>query len=114
MMANGINLGWTSPSIILLTSDESPLPTGQITIGEVSWIASLVFAGSLMGGIFWGFIANIYGRKKPLILSSVPTVVRQNLSTHLHKTQLSHFFFIVILLFNTNQLIIFRSVGYLF
>lgn len=36
-----MNCGWTSPSILILTGDESPLPSGKISMEEASWIASL-------------------------------------------------------------------------
>lgn len=44
-------LGWSSPAIVLLTSDESPLPSGKISMVEGSWIASLTNLGGLVGNI---------------------------------------------------------------
>lgn len=43
-----MNCGWTSPSILILTGDESPLPSGKISMEEASWIASLSCFGGLL------------------------------------------------------------------
>lgn len=80
MMCHGISGGWSSPNIGLLTSDESPLPTGKISISEAAWMASLLCMGGLIGNILFGFITNTYGRKIPLILITIPGVV-SNTST---------------------------------
>lgn len=37
----GIGLGWFSPALPMLQSDESPLETGALTISDVSWIGSI-------------------------------------------------------------------------
>lgn len=71
----GITCGWTSPSLMILKSDESPLPTGKITMEEASWVASLVNAGGALGTLFFGPITNKFGRKNPLIAVAIPTIV---------------------------------------
>lgn len=72
----GVSIGWSSPNVVLLTSSDSPLPSGQISMEEASWIASLLCIGGLAGNIFFGFITNAFGRKIPLILISIPAMVR--------------------------------------
>lgn len=70
--------GWCSPNIMLLTSVDSPLPTGKITMMEASWVASLVCVGGLIGNCFFGVIlttTNAFGRKLPLIFITFPTIV---------------------------------------
>lgn len=37
----GLFEGWSSPSINLLTSPDTPLPSGQISIEQASWVASV-------------------------------------------------------------------------
>ncbi|XP_055302942.1 facilitated trehalose transporter Tret1-like [Sitodiplosis mosellana] len=71
----GVTCGWASPNIILLTTNETPLPSGKITMDEASWIASLLCVGGLIGNIFFGYITNRFGRKLPLIFISIPTVI---------------------------------------
>lgn len=75
-MAYGLSYGWASPSIMILTSEESPLPSGKITMEQSSWIAALPCAGGFFGNIIFGFITTYFGRKTPLILMAIPTVVR--------------------------------------
>lgn len=97
----GIICGWASPTIYLLTSNESPLPTGKISMNEASWIASLlvefnflIFSrhkarvkiifhsyvcfqaiGGFVGNMFFGYLANRFGRKGPLLFISIPMIV---------------------------------------
>lgn len=65
----------TSPSLMILKSDESPLPTGKITMDEASWVASLINAGGAFGTFFFGVVTNKFGRKNPLIAITIPTIV---------------------------------------
>lgn len=74
-VCEGIGVGWASPTINLLTSDDTPLPSGKIDMDEASWIASLLCVGGLIGNVLFGFIANKFGRKKPLLAISIPIVV---------------------------------------
>lgn len=71
----GIMNGWSSPAIYLFSSDDSPLPTGKITLDEASWITSLQAAGMAIGSMFVGRLTNRYGRKWPLILLTIPSIV---------------------------------------
>lgn len=45
--------GWTSPSLIKLTAEDSPIP---ITNDESSWIAAFLVLGTIVGPIptAWG------------------------------------------------------------
>lgn len=72
--------GWTSPSIMVLMSDESPLPSGKITMEEASWLVSLCSVGGLMGCMTFGFITSQFGRKWPLIFMVIPKIVSSSLS----------------------------------
>lgn len=71
----GAVIGWSSPTIDLLMSDETPLPSGKITMEQGSWIASLLAIGSIFGNLIIGFVTNKFGRKLALILISVPMIV---------------------------------------
>lgn len=71
----GIMNGWPSPAIFVLTSDESPLPTGKITADAASWIASLKSAGMVFGAMFVGFLAKKYGRKWLLMSLPIQSIV---------------------------------------
>lgn len=75
-LGHGVCCGFSSPSIALLMSDKTPLPSGKITIEEASWVASLICVGALFGNIFFGYITSKFGRKIPLIIVTIPTIVR--------------------------------------
>lgn len=42
MISYGVACGWSSPSLLILVSDETPLPTGKISMEVASWVASLL------------------------------------------------------------------------
>lgn len=71
----GIMTGFSSPIILLLTSNHSPLPTGKISEDDASWITSLKALGALIGFAFFGIIAKRFGRKWPFIFLSIPLIV---------------------------------------
>lgn len=79
----GVTCGWSSPNVILLTSNETPLPSGPITMEQASWVASYICVGALFGNMFFGFITNKFGRKIPLIIIAIPTIVRDSLQNEL-------------------------------
>lgn len=71
----GLFEGWINTNIILLQSDDTPLPTGKISMEAASWLASIQCIGALAGNICFGWIINRYGRRLPLIIIAVPLVV---------------------------------------
>lgn len=71
----GIASGWPSPNILLLESNETPLPTGKITMDEASSIVALMCIGGLISNIFFGYIADNFGRKVPLLMIVIPEMV---------------------------------------
>lgn len=68
-------MGFSSPNTVLLTSDESPLPTGKLSMDEASWVASIVPIFALPGGLLYGFLSNCFGRKWPMVALSLPLTV---------------------------------------
>lgn len=56
-------------------SDETPLPSGKITMDEASWIVSYVYIGGIIGNMMFGYITNRFGRKWPLIIITIPIIV---------------------------------------
>lgn len=73
----GIISGWMSPTLPILTSAESPLPLGAITMDEATWVASTAAIGALPGNIIFGFVIKNCGRKWPLVASSIPLIVSE-------------------------------------
>lgn len=71
----GLMNGWPSPAIFLLTSYKSPLPTGPISVSEASWITSFKSIGMVLGCTIVGILTKKFGRKWPLILSTIPSII---------------------------------------
>lgn len=71
----GFACGWASPNISLLKSEQSPLPSGKITMDEGSWIVSLMCIGGALGNFCFGYMTNKFGRKRPLIAMAIPNIV---------------------------------------
>lgn len=71
-------MGWLSPALLILQSDDSPLTSGPVTVEESSWLGSLIFLGSISGYIFNSGLAKAYGRKLILALQVFPNVVRNS------------------------------------
>lgn len=52
----GASCGWTSASIPILKSDETPFESGPITTNEASWIASGICLGGFAGNLMIGWV----------------------------------------------------------
>ncbi|XP_055685018.1 facilitated trehalose transporter Tret1-2 homolog isoform X1 [Lutzomyia longipalpis] len=75
----GLMVGWPSATMPILSSTDSPLPSGPLTKKEVSWVISIMMLGGMLGTIIFGWMANHFGRKWPLIVGMLPQVVAQSL-----------------------------------
>ncbi|KAG4071907.1 hypothetical protein HA402_006068 [Bradysia odoriphaga] len=71
----GAVLGWPSASLLVLEAEDSPLPSGPLTIAEKSWVSALMYLGGSLGCIFFGWASNRYGRKYPLMGAALPQLV---------------------------------------
>lgn len=71
----GICCGWTSPSLPLLQSQDSPLPGGPITSEEASWIGAFLCVGGFTGNIISGCMADRFGRKLTACLAAIPQII---------------------------------------
>ncbi|XP_055685011.1 facilitated trehalose transporter Tret1-like [Lutzomyia longipalpis] len=67
----GINVGWASPVILLLLSDESPLAVGQITKADAALFSSMLYIGGMVGTLIFGWLADRIGRKWSLFLGTL-------------------------------------------
>lgn len=76
IMAHGAGVGWSAASMTVLNSDDNPLPLGKLDMNTISWIASLLSLGGLIGNISFGFITNRFGRKIPLLFVATLVIVR--------------------------------------
>jgi len=69
LFATGTIMGYSSFTIPELMNDtDSPI---KVTHEDISWVASLVSLGCIIGAVFGGFLSDWIGRKKTIILASV-------------------------------------------
>lgn len=54
----GATCGWSSASIPILKSDDTPLDSGPISTDDASWIASGICIGGLAGNFFIGWASS--------------------------------------------------------
>lgn len=75
----GMSIAWSSSSILILKSFETPLNNGiPMSDTQISWITSLLGLGGLVGSILAGSLADIFGRKKTLLALAIPQLVRSD------------------------------------
>lgn len=77
IVSYGICVGWISPSLLILRSEQlTPLLSGSVTTEESSWIGSILCFGAILGSIFFGCLANYIGTKNAVLCCSVPVSVK--------------------------------------
>lgn len=55
----GATCGWTSSSIPILKSDDTPLETGPISTADASWISSGICIGGFFGNLLIGWVKKL-------------------------------------------------------
>lgn len=76
----GIAVGWPSASLPLLQSNQTPLPSGPITLLEASTIGSILCIGGAVGTVLYGWFAEAFGRKWAMMSTFFPSIVSSNLT----------------------------------
>lgn len=77
VMGYGGSTGWTSPTIPVLQSPDTPLKSGPLSDDQISWIGSLLCVGGLIGTFLFGWICDKYGRKFSISCMAIPQLVRK-------------------------------------
>lgn len=76
----GCMAGWPSAALLILQSNSTQLPSGPITIHEVSWVYASPTIGAIIGNFAYGWICSKYGLKVPLICAAFPQIVSPDLA----------------------------------
>ncbi|GAB0091270.1 hypothetical protein DMENIID0001_060890 [Sergentomyia squamirostris] len=71
----GIVVAWPAPTMPILASADSPLPTGALTQNQVSLVNSILALGGMTGALIFGWVADRFGRKWPLIVGTIPQMI---------------------------------------
>lgn len=75
VLSQGCAIGWISPALPILLSEDSPLASGPLTKTEAGWIGSVIPCGALFGCMLFGILANYIGSKNSLTLTVFPLIV---------------------------------------
>ncbi|XP_055309481.1 facilitated trehalose transporter Tret1-like isoform X1 [Sitodiplosis mosellana] len=70
----GSCVGWFSPALRVLLSDETPLKTGPLTNEKLSWIGAMNSFGALCGTFISGFLSIRLGSKRAMTVLALPAV----------------------------------------
>lgn len=71
----GASIGWASPSLPLLQTDNSIL-SEPLTPEDASWVGSILALGALCGTLLFGWMSEKLGRFWSTLLTAVPQIVR--------------------------------------
>lgn len=82
----GASIGWASPFLPVLQSDDSPL-SESLTIDQASWVGSLLPLGALFGTLVFGWLSEKVGRFWASLLTAVPEIVRKYSFKHSTRQQ---------------------------
>ncbi|XP_050462901.1 facilitated trehalose transporter Tret1-like [Cataglyphis hispanica] len=74
MLSVGQFFGWSSPSLPILMQGTDEYPVHLIS-EEASWVASLLTFGSAVGAITCTTIVNVFGRKKTMLFTAIPSII---------------------------------------
>uniref|UniRef100_A0A4Y0BUW0 MFS domain-containing protein n=1 Tax=Anopheles funestus TaxID=62324 RepID=A0A4Y0BUW0_ANOFN len=73
-LAHGFTLGWVSPSLEYLRSNDTHLTGGPMTVEETSWLGSSLCIGGMIGVALYGSLADRIGKRKALQCIAIPHV----------------------------------------
>lgn len=68
-------MGWLSPSLLVLQSNETPLVGGPINNEVASWVGSATYIGGFFGNFMFMAILKYFGRKKTFLVLALPNFV---------------------------------------
>lgn len=72
----GWSCSWANVNFLELQSPDSTLEDGPITYDQASLLMSLLCFGGLLGNVTYLWALAKFGRKRPILSLSVPTIVR--------------------------------------
>ncbi|XP_050079159.1 facilitated trehalose transporter Tret1-like [Anopheles maculipalpis] len=73
-LAHGFTLGWVSPSLEYLRSNDTHLVGGPMTVEETSWLGASLCIGGMIGVTLFGSLADRIGKRRALQCIAIPNV----------------------------------------
>ena len=65
-------VGWFSPALPKLLSEDTPLIEGPLNSEQISWLGSISSIGALLGIFMIGIFTKLFGCKNAMILLAFP------------------------------------------
>ena len=75
MLAHGCIIGWISPALGTLTSEQTPLVAGPLTNEQVSWVGSINAIGAFVGSFSFGYFISLMGCKRAMLFLTLPSII---------------------------------------
>lgn len=75
MLGHGAIIGWFSPALPKLLSENTPLVTGPLNQFQVSWLGSITNIGAMCGTFTFGFITACLGCKRAMLFLALPSII---------------------------------------
>lgn len=75
-LCHGSTIGWLSPAIPMLKSNETtPLLSGPATVEEISWIGAYFSVGSLIGNVLFSAVLRNCGLRRSMYSLVAPNML---------------------------------------
>lgn len=102
-LSQGLAVGWLSPAILILQSpNKSPLTSGPITVEQISWLGSCLYAGGLFGFVLLLIVNRYFGLKMTHFFGAIPGFVSvMMMKKKHHLLQMFKCLFVCLLVINT-------------
>lgn len=73
--SHGFGVGWLSSALPVLTSKDTPLKSGPLTLDEISWLGGVYPLGALFGDVLFSVLLNCMGRRSSMMALALPNIV---------------------------------------
>ncbi|XP_055304279.1 uncharacterized protein LOC129569467 [Sitodiplosis mosellana] len=74
VLSYGCIIGWLSPALPILFSDNTPLVTGPLTHEQLSWVSSMSSVGAIVGTFVFGVMSVMIGSKRVMTYLAFPLI----------------------------------------
>lgn len=74
-VCHGGTIGWLSPAIPQLKSNETQLVTGPATVEEISWIGAYFSVGAIVGNVLFSAMLHYVGLRRTMQALPLPNIL---------------------------------------
>lgn len=76
-LCHGFAVGWLSAAVPILKSEDTPLQSGPLTVGQTMWLGGVYPLGGFVGNCIFGLLVNYFGRITSMSLLALPNFVSE-------------------------------------